>query len=313
MYKLLLCWRYLRTRYIALASIVSVTLGVATMIVVNSVMAGFTTEMQDRIHGILSDVVFESVSLDGMHDAEWHMDEINKVAGTIHRRHVADRPRAGDAQLRGEWPDDHPADQPDRDRRGDLRLGRRFRQVPAASGQSRATSFALRDGGYDALDHQAGDPDQLKPRKQMEAAGWPHRRMQAMLRGPTAQMPAEQPAAGSPTPSEDAKRISEPLRCSGRRRRRRESVFDPAQGAAFGRRAGDRAGGGPNVRRGRTVPVVPGDDVRITFPTATSAPILQPESETSLFTVVDFYESKMSEYDASFVFVPIASCRKSAA
>ena len=40
MYKLLLCWRYLRTRYIALASIVSVTLGVATMIVVNSVMAG---------------------------------------------------------------------------------------------------------------------------------------------------------------------------------------------------------------------------------------------------------------------------------
>jgi len=38
MYKVLLCWRYLRTRYIALASIVSVTLGVATLIVVNSVL-----------------------------------------------------------------------------------------------------------------------------------------------------------------------------------------------------------------------------------------------------------------------------------
>ncbi len=38
MYKYLLCWRYLRTRWIALASIVSVTLGVATMIVVNAVM-----------------------------------------------------------------------------------------------------------------------------------------------------------------------------------------------------------------------------------------------------------------------------------
>ena len=50
MYKLLLCWRYLRTRYIALASIVSVMLGVATMIVVNAVMEGFTHEMQDRIH-----------------------------------------------------------------------------------------------------------------------------------------------------------------------------------------------------------------------------------------------------------------------
>ena len=39
MYKLLLCWRYLRTRYLAFVCIVSVMLGVATLIVVNSVMA----------------------------------------------------------------------------------------------------------------------------------------------------------------------------------------------------------------------------------------------------------------------------------
>ena len=44
MYKYLLCWRYLKTRYIALASVISVMLGVATMIVVNSVMAGFRRE-----------------------------------------------------------------------------------------------------------------------------------------------------------------------------------------------------------------------------------------------------------------------------
>jgi lipoprotein-releasing system permease protein len=81
MYKLLLCWRYLCTRYIAIASIVSVTLGVATMIVVNSVMAGFTTEMQDRIRGIISDLVFESRSLEGMADAQGRMDEIRRVAG----------------------------------------------------------------------------------------------------------------------------------------------------------------------------------------------------------------------------------------
>ena len=42
MYKYLLCWRYLKTRYIALASVISVMLGVATMIVVNAVMAGFS-------------------------------------------------------------------------------------------------------------------------------------------------------------------------------------------------------------------------------------------------------------------------------
>ena len=60
MYKLLLCWRYLRTRYIALASIISVMLGVATMIVVNAVMAGFSHEMEGRMHDILSDVVIDS-------------------------------------------------------------------------------------------------------------------------------------------------------------------------------------------------------------------------------------------------------------
>ena len=81
MYKLLLCWRYLRTRYIALASIVSVMLGVATMIVVNAVMEGFTHEMQDRIHDILSDLVFESQSLDGFPDADSRMAEIRKIAG----------------------------------------------------------------------------------------------------------------------------------------------------------------------------------------------------------------------------------------
>ncbi len=81
MYKLLLCTRYLRTRYIALASIVSVMLGVATMIVVNSVMAGFGTEMRDRIKGILSDIVVETHSLDGVNDLEAHQALIQKAAG----------------------------------------------------------------------------------------------------------------------------------------------------------------------------------------------------------------------------------------
>jgi lipoprotein-releasing system permease protein len=81
MYKLLLCSRYLRTRYIALASIISVTLGVATMIVVNSVMAGFGTEMKDRIKGILADVVVETNTLDGVSDYAAHKALIDKVAG----------------------------------------------------------------------------------------------------------------------------------------------------------------------------------------------------------------------------------------
>jgi lipoprotein-releasing system permease protein len=81
MYKYLLCWRYLRTRYIALASIVSVMLGVATMIVVNSVMAGFSSKMRDRLHGVLADIVVESRNLDGFDSPEAVMDLVRKVAG----------------------------------------------------------------------------------------------------------------------------------------------------------------------------------------------------------------------------------------
>ena len=99
MYKLLLCWRYLRTRYIALASIISVMLGVATMIVVNSVMEGFTCEMQNRIHGILSDVVVESRSLNGMPDADLHMAEIRRMAGDSIEGDDAHGGGAGHAQL----------------------------------------------------------------------------------------------------------------------------------------------------------------------------------------------------------------------
>jgi len=70
MYKLVLATKYLKTRMIAFVSIISVTLGVATMIVVNSVMAGFSTEMQDRLRGLLSDVAIITHNSDGFQDPE---------------------------------------------------------------------------------------------------------------------------------------------------------------------------------------------------------------------------------------------------
>ncbi len=65
MYKLLLCFRYLQTRYLAFICIVSVMLGVATLIVVNAVMSGFSTKLKDRLHGVLSDVIIDTERTDG--------------------------------------------------------------------------------------------------------------------------------------------------------------------------------------------------------------------------------------------------------
>jgi lipoprotein-releasing system permease protein len=77
MYKLLLCWRYLLTRYLALACIISVMLGVATLIVVNSVMSGFSTKLKQRLHGLLSDVVIMSYVHDGFGAPQEQMRRIN--------------------------------------------------------------------------------------------------------------------------------------------------------------------------------------------------------------------------------------------
>ena len=52
--------------------------------------------------------------------------------------------------------------------------------------------------------------------------------------------------------------------------------------------------------------VQPGDDVQITFPSAGNTP----RAINEKFTVVDFYESQMSEYDATFAFVPLDKLQK---
>src|SRR2546430_16973427 len=78
MYKLLLCWRYLKTRYLAFACIISVMLGVATLIVVNSVMNGFSTKLRTLLHSVLSDVVIESHSMEGFDNPLGKLGRIRK-------------------------------------------------------------------------------------------------------------------------------------------------------------------------------------------------------------------------------------------
>lgn len=295
MYKLLLCWRYLRTRYIALASIVSVTLGVATMIVVNSVMLGFTTEMRDRLHGVLSDVLLESQSLNGFRDPERHMDEIRRVAGesieamtpTVvvpsmlsfsYRGETLTRP----VQLIG-------VDQATQSQVSDFG---KYLQHPA---NRESMSFDLREGGYDTRDHQSG-PD-APQRIQMTDAGWGWRRRVAEAEAFHRQL---NPSAKTEEPEEnklaDAAAV-DPFADAAPE----EHVFEPAKEQHPGTVLGIALTSFRDHDGEDHFLVLPGDDVQLIFPTAGSPPKVIYDS----FTVVDFYESKMSEYDSQLVFVPL--------
>ena len=318
MYKLLLCWRYLRTRYIALASVISVTLGVATLIVVNSVMSGFTHEMQHRIHGILSDVVFEGHGLQGFADAHWHMERIREIAGddieamtpTVHV------PAMLNYQVGGRWV-----------HRQVNFIGidpATYSLVSDCTGylqhpeNRKALSFDLRERGYDVRDHAAGEDSPY--RHGMEIAGWQHRRRiaeqeKAWLRAQQAsraapdlsvarEAGAADPFAGIQTPQlaadgdEGVQQQWSPLS--------EDRVYDKGVEQETGVIMGYALAQVLGQDQDHYFLVVPGDDVKLTFPTAGTPP----KAVSSSFTVVDFYQSKMSEYDSAFVFAPIGKLQE---
>lgn len=309
MYKLLLCWRYLRTRYIALLCIVSVTLGVATMIVVNSVMAGFTHEMQGRLNGMLGDLIVRTRSLDGVLDADAKMADIRKVAGdaiagmspTVHVPSLLYMTVGGES-----LPRQVTIIGIDEATYASVSQFGEFLQHPENRKQ---LSFNLRDDGYDVLDHQVPAED-AKPREVMRDAGWKYRAYKAML--------AKQRAA-------DDKRIQE-LREKDLGDAPQESgaTADPFAMAAAAAGEGEGRDFDPATEQHTGIVLgigicgfrtpdgidhylgLPGDDVKVAFPLA----VMPPEIVGQEYTVVDFYESKMSEYDANFAFVPLKALQK---
>jgi len=314
MYKLLLCWRYLRTRYIALVCIVSVTLGVATMIVVNSVMAGFTIEMQSRLNGMLGDLIFESRSMDGVANAQLHMAKIREIAGDaiIGMSPTVTVPSLMYIDVFGP---DHQLQALtqqvtlvgiDETTYADVSEFGDYLQHP---GNREQLDFQLRESGYDVFDHQVPEEEQLQPRSQMEHAGWVYRRHKAMLR--------KQRQAIAAVRQQTAKRAGQAGEKNGTRNPFAEAAskngedegrdFDPAVEQHVGIVLGIgicsyRAPDGADH-----FVALPGDDVRVSFPKAS----LPPEAISDFYTVVDLYESKMSEYDTNFVFVPLRELQQS--
>lgn len=297
MLQLLLCWRYLRTRYIALASITSVMLGVATMIVVNAVMAGFAHEMQDRIHGILSDLVLDVRSLEGAPDAEAHMARIERVAG----RYIEGMsPTAHVPAMLGFYVGEQYVTRQvnvigiDPSTYSSVSDFGKYLQHP----QNRAElDFALKDGGYDAIDHQADDPSKVKPRTEMPAAGWPHRKKMARLvREPA--LPADPALQSNPFAQADAAAAvnGQPAPVD------LGETFNPATDQHPGVVVGIALCSYRNSDSTDSFLALPGDDVEIIYPSVGRPP----KALSAKFTITDFYESKMNEYDTTFVFVPLS-------
>ncbi len=307
MYKFLLCWRYLRTRWIALASIVSVTLGVATMIVVNSVMAGFAHEMRDRLHAILSDVVFEAHGLEGFPDPEWHMQQIrNVVPDAIEgMTPTVQVPAMLSFQYGGNWVT-RPVQLVGIDEQTQHQAGD-FGKYLQHGENRRAMSFDLRDRGYEAMSPLAGPND--RPRLPLEAAGWAYRRQvvqrQRALSSESRHsgqevMPANpfdiSEQNGDPAAAKDVKDID-----IFAAHEKQGDVFDAMKEQHTGVVLGIALATYRDQTGEDRFLVMPGDDVKLTFPTAGTPP----RAVDDAFTVVDLYESRMSEYDSTLVFVPI--------
>jgi lipoprotein-releasing system permease protein len=337
MYRLLLCLRYLRTRWIALASIVSVTLGVATLIVVNSVMDGFTVQMQERMHGILSDLVVETRSTMGIAQPQWYEERIRARLGESVEgvTTIVTLPAMLTFQHNG---NSHTQqinligiDQKTYAHVSD------FSRYLLHPDNQQQLSFLLKQSGY------APDREQLQP------AGWEYRKPMARYRKATVDVIREQSLREQQKYEALQQRIrEEQVQGSGDAVQHDEPPAgenrdgdDPSARSSIGieslmagpsmklenkaqvkqfdaeveQRTGIVLGIGVGSVRGRDLDgqvqdfffLRPGDDVQVTFPNAGTPPRGIDES----FTIVDFYESKMSEYDSTFAFVPIEKLQHS--
>lgn len=291
MYRFLLAWRYLRTRYIALASIVSVTLGVATLVIVNSVMAGFKEQMEVRLNGILSDIVFEAQSHSGVPNAEQHIAAIREVVGddlqgitaAVHVPAMVVF-RVGDRYL------PHHITLIGVDERTYGTVSDFSKYLLHEENQlAGANPFLLRNGGWD---------------KRLPKSGWEWRQYQAAIEKTVKQqrerLAARRAAASGGVSSDAASLPPDPYGAVD------ETVFDPARSQHTGIILGiAMASIRDRDQEGNVMDyflVRPGEDVQVSVSTIG----MPPQIESDWFTITDFYESKMSEYDANFAFVPLA-------
>ena len=167
--------------------------------------------------------------------------------------------------------------------------------------------FELRAGGYDVYDHQVPDKSEVKPREQMKSAGWVYRRHMARLKKQRQQYQDLQRAQTTVDVDENARKDPFAAAAAENGDQPEGRDFDPAHDTHTGIVLGIGICGYRNSNGADQFVALPGDDVRVSFLTAA----MPPDIENEIFTVVDIYESKMSEYDSQFVFVPLRALQES--
>ncbi|MBX9622786.1 MAG: FtsX-like permease family protein [Gemmataceae bacterium] len=274
MYKLLLCGRYLRTRYLAFVCIVSVMLGVATLIVVNAVMSGFSTKLKDRLHGSVSDVVVDTDNLSGFPDPPDAL--VAKVlASPAGPRIAAVTPTVevfAIMQYRGGRPDGPLITKPVRligiDPAGRAAVGGFSEYLVRQNGHP-APSFdltpdALRRHDANKRELERDDPLAVKVRD-----------------GGAVRLP-------DPVPPPDAAVMNDGMPVA--------KLYGAIPGYALAHLRYTNEGG----KLVEETALYPGDAVTIT---TVGGETLRPVSGT--FLVADYLKTEMSEYDQSFVYVPL--------
>jgi lipoprotein-releasing system permease protein len=265
----------------------------------------------------LAEVSIEGHSLDGFPDPRWHMEHIRRIVGddVVGMTPTVFAPAMLSSPAGGRWITRQVnlvgIDERTYSEASDFG---RYLQHPE---NRRQLSFQLRDGGYDVQDHLHADG---QVREEMKRAGWPWRRINAR-RSPldAAANPApdlEKTVDATEHQAQDASvEMAAAVRRAGADNPFRDRdwnpdgdaarVFDPAReqhtGIVLGialatYRTRDVDG---EVKDGFLLR--PGDDVQLTFPSSGTPP----KGVWDSFTVVDFYESKMYEYDSTVVFVPM--------
>lgn len=179
MYKVLLIWRYLLTRRIALLSVGGVAISVAIMMIVNAIMLGFSREMEERIHGALSDVTISSrSSLRGFDDVDSRIRDVYKIAGDLVEAATPTVATPGllsyeynggeiitrQVQIVGVDPSTNEK----------VTAISQYLQHPD---NRRQLSFELREDGYDVRNPLFGEDGVVRPR--LAEAGWKKRRADA--------------------------------------------------------------------------------------------------------------------------------------